>query len=241
VSTTATLVSLLQSKEITYNLLWAFFKSNSLVYTTCLGTGKPRCVKYDFGEEKESPDGKKYYNLECRYLDFDGEKFGEASIEVTIPKFLGTKPINALEAFPLQCHVDGERVRAELIECGRKFVSLTGSHHRHCHGPAFFMRRGRPVRVAINSEVMIDAAFFTEMNPNGGSRLSVTEPQWVMNSSTVWHLSGERSLHQIKSICTKLLDLTEEELLICCPTVPGFSLGTKSWGKRQSLRIGAIC
>jgi hypothetical protein len=37
-STTATLVSLLQSKEITYDLLWALFKSSSLVYTTCLGT-----------------------------------------------------------------------------------------------------------------------------------------------------------------------------------------------------------
>ena len=115
---TKTLVLLLQSKEITYNLLWALFKSNSLVYTTCHSTGKQRCIKYDFGEEKESLDGEKFFNLECRYLDFDGEKFGEASIQVKIPKFLGTKPINALKAFPLQYHRDERRVRADLIECG---------------------------------------------------------------------------------------------------------------------------
>jgi hypothetical protein len=98
-SATETLVSLLKRKKITYNLLWALFKSNSLVYTTCCGTGKQRCIKYDFGEEKESLDGEKYFNLECRYLDFDSEKFGEVSIQVKIPKFLRTKLINALEAF----------------------------------------------------------------------------------------------------------------------------------------------
>lgn len=62
---------------------------------------KPQCVKYDFSEEKESSDGEKYYNLECCYLDLDGEKFGEDSIQIQIPKFLGTKRIDALEAFPL--------------------------------------------------------------------------------------------------------------------------------------------
>jgi uncharacterized protein DUF7025 len=29
---------------IIYGLLWALFKPSTLVYTTCLGTGKPRCV-----------------------------------------------------------------------------------------------------------------------------------------------------------------------------------------------------
>jgi len=100
-ATTQHLASLLQSGQITYNLLWALFKSNSSVYTTCSGTGRPRCVKFNFGEEKETIEGEKYFNLDCCYLDFDGERLGEADIKLKIPKFHGTKHINALQAFPL--------------------------------------------------------------------------------------------------------------------------------------------
>ncbi|OJD10372.1 hypothetical protein ACJ73_09821 [Blastomyces percursus] len=45
--------SLLQSGQINYDLLWALFKPGSHVYTTCLGTGKPRCVIFDAGEEPQ--------------------------------------------------------------------------------------------------------------------------------------------------------------------------------------------
>ena len=73
------------------------------------------------------------------------------------------------------------------------------------------------------------------MNPNSSSRRSVTKPQWVINSSSKWHLSSGSSSgpssRQVESICTEPVKLTEEELLICCPTVPGFSLGIKLWGK----------
>jgi hypothetical protein len=39
--TTHSLFLLWESKEITYNLLWALFKPGTLVYTTCFGTKKP--------------------------------------------------------------------------------------------------------------------------------------------------------------------------------------------------------
>ena len=79
-STTETLVLLLESKEIIYNLLWGLFKPNSLVYTTCVGTSKPQCVKYNSSKEKKTQDKLKYHNLDCHYLDFDSKEFGEALI-----------------------------------------------------------------------------------------------------------------------------------------------------------------
>lgn len=36
----------------------------------------------------------------CRFLDFDGEVFGDVSIECAIPKRHGVKHINLLGAFP---------------------------------------------------------------------------------------------------------------------------------------------
>ena len=89
--TTQRLFSLLAEGEITYDLLWALVKPNSTVYTTCLGTHKPRCVVYDGGEEKETSSGLKYFNMECRYLDYDGQVFGEASTDIPIVKFRGKK------------------------------------------------------------------------------------------------------------------------------------------------------
>lgn len=51
------LLSLLENDEITYDLLWALFMPNSMPYTTCFGTDKPRCVIYDAGEEQETSSG----------------------------------------------------------------------------------------------------------------------------------------------------------------------------------------
>ncbi|KAI9726527.1 MAG: hypothetical protein M1835_003773, partial [Candelina submexicana] len=165
-STTKRLIALLENHEITYDLLWALFKPNTVVYTTCFGTGKPRCVRYDFGEERTTSNGVEYFHLECRYVDFDGKVFGETSIELAIVKFRGTKRINSLDAFPLEYHPSKDEVKANLVECGHKFVSLMGVHHRQYRGDAFYMRKGQPIKVPVNSRVMIDAVYFQEANPN---------------------------------------------------------------------------
>jgi hypothetical protein len=56
--------------------------------------------------------------MECRYIDFDSEAFGDASLNLVIPEFHGTKRINALTAFPLQYHADESSVKADLLKCG---------------------------------------------------------------------------------------------------------------------------
>ncbi|KAG4428231.1 hypothetical protein IFR05_016287 [Cadophora sp. M221] len=173
-TTTRHLESLLQSGEITYDLLWALFKPNSFAFTTCTGTQRPRCVKYDFGEEKKTKSGSKYWNIECRYLDFDGADLRESSIELKIPTFRGVKRINALQAFPLRYHSDANRAKADLLRCGREFARLMGTHHRHCQGTAFVMFKGKQVKISVDSRIMIDAAFFRKINPNY-SRRSITE------------------------------------------------------------------
>ena len=89
--------------------------------------------------------GAKYWRLDCRYNDFDGKEFGEVPIEVMIPKFQGSKPIYELEAFPVQYHPHFNELKSELIDCGKRFISLRGANHRHCKGAAFFLQKGEPV------------------------------------------------------------------------------------------------
>lgn len=156
---------LLQHGEITYDLLWFLFKPNEIVYTTCDGTGKPRCLRFGIGEEKTTLFGP-IFNLGCQYLDSDGEKVGFASIDLNISQFTGVKRIASLPCFPLQYHPQKGQVRAELVACGKKFYSLRGSHHCHCKGKAFVVQDDVKVKRNIDSRVMIDAAFFRRMKPN---------------------------------------------------------------------------
>ncbi len=238
-STAQRLLSLLENDEITYDLLWALFTPNSTAYTSCFGTDKPRCVIYDAGEEQETSNGLKYYKMECRYLDYDGQVFGEASINLAIVKFRGKRRINTLNAFPVRYHPDERGMKAGLVECGRKFVSMLGAHHRHCRGTASYMKDGEPVKVSVDSRVMLDAAFFRKMNPN------YTRPQphelvrKKMDNDGYFDAfsesSSERTLDQIKGNGVEPTKIEEKDLLICCPTVPGFGLGDKTWRMIVSL------
>lgn len=63
--------SLLQKNEIIYDLLWAFFKSISLIYTICFETNMSRCVLFDNDEKKKTNFEIKYYNMKCRYLNYN--------------------------------------------------------------------------------------------------------------------------------------------------------------------------
>lgn len=76
-TTSQRLDAMLQNGQITYDPLWALFKPGSHVYTTCFSTGEPRCVLFDAGEDT-TQDDLEFFKLECRFLDYDGVKFGEA-------------------------------------------------------------------------------------------------------------------------------------------------------------------
>jgi hypothetical protein len=229
--TTARLLPLLEHGEITYDLLWALFKPNTPVYTTCSGTKKPRCVTYDSAEERTNRWKMRYFSMDCRYFDFDGIAFGKTSIEVVIPKFRGTQRINTLQAFPLKYHPDEEQIKSDLVKCGRKFVSLIGTHHIYCQGEAFVMYEGDPVTVSVDSRVMVDADFFWKMNPN------YSRPRADLAGNRIRNISsnqGGPSLSLSKPVQSEDIEtaeLTEDDLLICCPTVLGFSFGEKLWGK----------
>jgi hypothetical protein len=235
-STTEHLNALLEKREITYDLLWALFKPNAIVYTTCVGTGKPRCVKYNFGEERKQMNGVEYFHIGCHYLDSDGKVFGEVSTALGIEKFRGTMRINSLGAFPLLYHQKEEHTRAYLDKCGRKFLKLMKVHHCRYQGMAFYIKKNRPVKLFVNSRIIVDAAYFQEANPNY-AKASIDESNKKSSSIDGWMIFGDKddskkSSDSVKSNGMKPSDVKGDDLLTCSPTVLGFSLGIKMWGKR---------
>lgn len=71
-STKEELVPLLDSSEITYDLLWALFKPNEPIFTNDIDSEQPRCHIFDFGESQDRK-GQKYFEIVCRSLLYDGK------------------------------------------------------------------------------------------------------------------------------------------------------------------------
>lgn len=42
-----------------------------MIYTTCFNVKKSRCVTYNNDEKKKISHEMKYYNMKCRYLNYD--------------------------------------------------------------------------------------------------------------------------------------------------------------------------
>jgi hypothetical protein len=61
------------------------------MYTTCISTGKPRYVKYDFSKEKKQIARLDYFYIGYHYLDFNRKVFSEVSTMLRIEKFYRTK------------------------------------------------------------------------------------------------------------------------------------------------------
>ena len=234
-TTTKRLDPLLEKCQITYDLVWTLFKPNTLAYTKCFGTRQPRCVKYDFGEEKTAKGGVKYFHIKARYFDFDGKVFGEASSEHAIEKFRGSKSITALEVFPLDYHQSEKQVRAHLTKCGQKFLSLVDIHPCEYKGEAFYIEKDKMIEIFINGGVVVDAAYFREEHPNY-ARPSIKESDdgldWIyfdLDEVT------EKLPSSAKGNGIDPSKVKGDDLLMCSPTVPGFSLGNGRWGEYSAL------
>jgi uncharacterized protein DUF7025 len=234
-STSERLNALLKGGQITYDLLWALFKPSIEVYTQCKLTDRPRCMKCVSGEEKERQDKTQYYRLECQFLEWDGKILGESRMVFEIEKFSGARQINHLGVFPLRYHPTEIQLRAQLIDNGRKFLSLRGIHHVEYNGLAFRQNKmGILVSISIIGRIMIDTAFLRQMNPE----FPVTKPfaRKPKPKGGFFHIddlfsSKSKESGQVMSADLDPKDMSEDDLLICSHIVHGYSLRHKVWGK----------
>lgn len=83
-----------------------------------------------------------------------------------IAEFRGARKITSLNCYPLQYHKNEAKLRAELIERGKKFVALSGVHYKSHDGMAYYKKKKAVVKVNINGRIMVDAAIHRRINPN---------------------------------------------------------------------------
>lgn len=168
-TTKESLYPMLKNGLITFELLWALWKPDTLVYATTYGNAsEPRVFKVESAHLHHSVMRGSYYHVEGKYMEFDGKRFGYGNTSVEIDGFQGAKKIKNLPCYPLQYHHNEQKLRLDLIERGKKFTSLSGVHYKSYKGIAFMKRRnGSVMKFNIqSSRVMIDPTIFRRTNPN---------------------------------------------------------------------------
>lgn len=166
-STKKTLYPMLESGIITFDLLWALYKPNTLAYTTTYGSvDEPRAFKIELAEKEFSFMKGEWYNIEGRYLEYDGKTWGMGTMDCDVPGFKGARKITSLNCYPLKYHKNEAKLRTELIERGKKFVSLQGVNYRSHEGMAYVKKRKQIIKVNINGRIMIDPAIHRRILPN---------------------------------------------------------------------------
>ncbi|OJD16913.1 hypothetical protein AJ78_02950 [Emergomyces pasteurianus Ep9510] len=219
---------LLDHQEITFELLWAMFKLNELIFMIDPCSEQPRCFVYDSGEFVLSSQGD-HFEIECRSLDYDGKVFGEMTTMLQIPKFQSARKISNLETFPLKFHNHRDKIEAELSERGRKFKGFMGVAYCEYEGLAHLKTNKGPFKFHVTGWMMVDALAFKEKNPNYGfSRVK----EESTGGFIIFSDNGYEKEKDQKTVKPRNLDvknMTDREYILCSSTVLGFSLSKRVW------------
>lgn len=161
------LYPMLEHGLITFNLLWALWKPNTLAYTSTYGShDEPRVFKVDTAEKHHHLIKGENYNVQGKCFEYDGKQFGHGRLSEDIPEFKGAKKITSLNCYPLKYHKSEAKLRLDLIERGKKFVTLAGVQYKSHQGLAYYQTKKGTVKVNVNGRVMVDPSTHRRINPN---------------------------------------------------------------------------
>lgn len=207
--------SLLSAGEITWDLLWALFPPNVLVYRYHELTRQHQILRFrTMKKRKILQTDTTQWEFSCDVIVDDGEKFGVAKepIRLNIPEFKGVWSIVDLLLFPLDRHKDCEKLRREALERGRCYAAIKERRLAQTSGFAMFEDRSQDYyqpylyKFATHGRAIVDAQAFRHFNPN---------------------VSFIPRVH--RSLARE--GLSDEQLMICHPVALGFSFGDKKWGE----------
>jgi hypothetical protein len=170
------LYPLLENGMITFDLMWALYKPNSIAYSSTYGDSEePRAFKIDFATKESHFMRGTWYTVEGRYLEYDGKTFGMGTTHCEITSFQGVRKITSLDCYPIQYHQEAEKLKTKLIERGKQFVALQGMNYRHHKGMAYAKRKKQVLKIHIDGRIMVDPAIHRRINPN--YPVSVVKPK----------------------------------------------------------------
>jgi hypothetical protein len=216
---------------IEFQNLWMAFKPATLLYKKHRGVDI-LCRLRDITKVKpyQLPE---YWRLESEIVGYDGKDLRFASLKNDIKEFDGYRPLIELELFPLEYHEDHENIRSTLLERGKKYITLLGIHHCTYDGLAELCSgQSRGWQIQLGQYSTVSSCIKSEHSTNIGCKI---QDRIIIDTKEYHGEIQEPKLDFIQDSKVIRPDLNEnflisdEELLICTDSVPGFTLTTKRW------------
>lgn len=206
-------------KAISYDTLWTLFRPRTIIYSKHWDQHRAyRVDSCDYGTNAL------YVNAD--YVSFDGQKFGTVTVKHTIPKYDGLRKVKDLETMPFDLLEDAGKIRAELVERGRKFESYVGQHVRQYDGLALTTGSQGSLRPTnVKERIMIDFETCDRFGPF--SKLEVTELENIANSNEAYHRVSCND--NLASAPQKFAKLSDENALINHGVLRGYALETNQF------------
>ncbi|KAM0276484.1 hypothetical protein ACHAQH_006711 [Verticillium albo-atrum] len=161
------LYPMLENGLITFDLLWALWKPNTLAYTATYGSeDEPRVFKVEAAEKHSSFVKGDFYFIDGKYFEYDGKQFGYGGFAEEVADFRGARKITSLNCYPLKYHKNEQKVRESLIVRGKKFVQLGGVQYKCHEGMAYYKKKKNTIKINVNGRIMVDPSIHRRCNPN---------------------------------------------------------------------------
>ncbi|KAI0851001.1 P-loop containing nucleoside triphosphate hydrolase protein [Daldinia vernicosa] len=209
-------------KAIPYESLWTLFPPNKIIYAKVLNQNRAFRVHSCWYEEGDNP----HLNLWANFIDFDGNALGTRRAELSIKKYAGTRQLAELTAIPLDLQDDSARIRAELIERGRKFESYIGQHFEQYNGVGLKKTERGYARFNVKGRIMIDCETYHRLEADDAFDVEeLGKPTGSINSS---HMTTINEIDFVRE--TKTFDkLSDDDASITNATVRGYAFGVKQF------------
>ncbi|CAO2649933.1 Nn.00g012250.m01.CDS01 [Neocucurbitaria sp. VM-36] len=247
----------MKSKRVmTYEHLWTLFQPGATVFARQDGQETAMTlVETRYGQDTK---GVPCFWLTCKYVDWDGAKFGTQKKNLSISIYSGTRSISSLRVYPLEYHHDGQAIRTRLIERGAKAEALAGPNYRAYQGVAWRQGTlGTKDKYNVKGRIVIDTYGWNRFNPTHSVYVAPLNQKDPASSGS--RLDGDGYDDEYDDGCddgsdsevddydeddsgmpmdgkfadeedaAKHIPLTTEQKLICTPLLRGYSLKNKLW------------
>jgi hypothetical protein len=151
---------------MTFKLLWTLFQPEGLVYTRIENQDRILKMQESWYDQKH---GRPVFCMACKYVDFDGTKFGTIRVTLDVSYYAGTRSITSLIAFPLSFHKDPDTLKEQLLTRGAKFESLAGPNYKAYNGLGWKLNdRNAKEKYAVKGRIIIDTYGWNRFNVGAG-------------------------------------------------------------------------
>ncbi|PWY68964.1 AAA family ATPase [Aspergillus sclerotioniger CBS 115572] len=209
------LESLLQEKQITWDLLWAIFPPREVIIAPRFGVmNEEQAFNMLTSGYEERANGQRYFSANGQHIKHDGQDFGSTTLPLEIDEFDGARSISSLNFYPIQHHEEESALRERLIARGRKYVALMKE-------PAC---RDYTILTAIKEVERANGDTVPEKF-NALGRVMVDPPGFYLhNSSSDLNRPWVYAENKLNAV-----GLSDDQLLICASWISGFSFAQKAW------------